>query len=103
MCKHFEQAIAQLAKIQESKEIPQQPLIHLCLMEYSASSINNLAYQPTIPRVTCHMDMFKHWLRTYHPEALLVPVERTTGSRQDLAYEGAAAVYWNRRLVPPCH
>ena len=24
-----------------------------------------------------------HWLRTYHPEALLVPVERTAGWRQD--------------------
>lgn len=46
-----------------------------------------------------HGDMFKHWLRMYHPEALLVPVERTAGSRQDLACEGAAAVYWNRRLV----
>ncbi len=44
-----------------------------------------------------HGDMFKHWLRKFHPGALLVPVTRTTGSRQDLATEGAAAVYWNRR------
>jgi hypothetical protein len=41
--------------------------------------------------------MFLHWLRHHHPGALLVPVERTAGSRQDMAAEGAAAVYWNRR------
>jgi hypothetical protein len=41
-------------------------------------------------------DMFKHWLLKYHPGALLVPVQRTAGSRQDLATEGAGAVYWNR-------
>jgi hypothetical protein len=44
-----------------------------------------------------HGDMFLHWLKQNHPGALLVPVERTAGSRQDLAAEGAAAVYWNRR------
>ena len=44
-----------------------------------------------------HGDMFLHWLKRNHPGALLVPVERTAGSRQDLAAEGAAAVYWNRR------
>ncbi len=44
-----------------------------------------------------HGDMFKHWLRKHHPGALLVPVERTSGSRADLSSEGAAAVYWNRR------
>ena len=44
-----------------------------------------------------HRDMFVHWLKQNHPGALLVPVERTAGSRQDLAAEGAAAVYWNRR------
>jgi hypothetical protein len=44
-----------------------------------------------------HGDMFLHWLKENHPGALLVPVERTAGSRQDLAAEGAAAVYWNRR------
>jgi hypothetical protein len=44
-----------------------------------------------------HGDMFKHWLLKFHPGALLVPVTRTTGSRQDLAMEGAAAVYWNRQ------
>ena len=44
-----------------------------------------------------HGDMFLHWLRVNHPGALLVPVQRTAGSRQDLAAEGAAAVFWNRR------
>ena len=47
-----------------------------------------------------HGDLFKHWLKEYHPHALLVPVQRTAGSRQDLACEGAATVYWNRRYVP---
>ena len=44
-----------------------------------------------------HGDHFKHWLKREHPGALLVPVQRTSGSRQDLAVEGAAAVYWNRK------
>ncbi len=44
-----------------------------------------------------HGDMFLHWLRVHHPGALLVPVQRTAGSRQDLAAEGAAAVFWNCR------
>jgi hypothetical protein len=44
-----------------------------------------------------HGPEFKHWLKAHHPGALLVPVQRTAGSRQDLATEGAAAVYWNRR------
>jgi hypothetical protein len=44
-----------------------------------------------------HGPEFKHWLKAHHPGALLVPVQRTAGSRQDLAKEGAAAVYWNRR------
>jgi hypothetical protein len=44
-----------------------------------------------------HGDQFKHWLKLHHPGALLVPVERSSGSRQDLDVEGAAAVYWNRK------
>jgi hypothetical protein len=40
-----------------------------------------------------HGDMFLHWLKRNHPGALLVPVERTAGSRQDLAAEGAAAMF----------
>ena len=41
-----------------------------------------------------HGDLFLHWLKLNHPGALLVPVQRTAGSR-----EGAAAVFWNRRCV----
>ena len=44
-----------------------------------------------------HGDMFKFWLKKNHENALLVPVERASGSRQDLACEGAGAVYWNSR------
>ena len=44
-----------------------------------------------------HGDQFKYWLHKYHPGVLLVAVERTSGSRQDLAVEGAAAIYWNRK------
>ena len=44
-----------------------------------------------------HGDVFKHWMKKYHPRALLLPVAPTFGSIQDLAVEGAAAVYWNRR------
>lgn len=44
-----------------------------------------------------HGDSFKYWLKNTHPGALLVPVTRASGSRQDLAVEGAAAVYWNRK------
>jgi len=32
-----------------------------------------------------HGAMFCHWLKSNHPGALLVPVERTAGSHQDLA------------------
>lgn len=33
----------------------------------------------------------------YHPGVLLGAVERTSGSRQDLAVEEAAAVYWKQK------
>ena len=42
-------------------------------------------------------DMFLHLLRLPHPGVFLVPAQRTPGSRQDLAAEGAAAVFWNCR------
>ena len=42
-------------------------------------------------------DEFKHWMRENHPGDLLVAVQQTSGSRQDLIVEGASAVYWNRR------
>jgi len=44
-----------------------------------------------------HGVLFKMWMETHHPGALLLAVERATGSRQDLAVEGAAAIYWNRK------
>ena len=44
-----------------------------------------------------HGVMFKTWMDFNHPGALLLPVEHASGSRQDLAVEGAASVYWNRR------
>lgn len=44
-----------------------------------------------------HEQEFKHWINNNHPQALLLPVQRTSGSRQDLAVEGAAAVCWNRK------
>ena len=44
-----------------------------------------------------HGDQFKYWLQEYHPGVLLVAVERAAGSRQDLAVDFAAAVYWNRK------
>lgn len=44
-----------------------------------------------------HGVLFKIWMDLHHPGALLLPVERATGNRQDLSVEGAAAVYWNRK------
>ena len=48
-----------------------------------------------------HGDVFKHWMKKYHPGALLVIVSRNSGSQKYLAVEGAAAVYWNRRYYVP--
>ena len=48
-----------------------------------------------------HVDVFKQRMKKYHPRAMLVPVSRTSVSRQDLAVEGAVAVYWNRRCYVP--
>ena len=44
-----------------------------------------------------HGDQLKYWLQKYHIGVLLVVVERTLGSRQDLAVKGGIAVYWNRK------
>ena len=43
-----------------------------------------------------HGDIFKNWMEKYHLGDLLIPVSRTSGSRQDLDVEGSAAVYCNR-------
>ena len=42
-------------------------------------------------------DFFKLRMEIHHPGALLLPVERSGGSRQDLAVEGAATVCWSQR------
>ena len=39
-----------------------------------------------------HGELFHEWNDTYHPGALLLQVERVSGSRQDLAVEGEGAV-----------
>ena len=43
-----------------------------------------------------HGDEFKEWIARVHPKALLLHVIRTAGSRQDLAFDGARALYMNR-------
>ena len=48
-----------------------------------------------------HGDVFKNWMKKYHPGPLLLPVARTSGSQQDLAVEGAEVVYWNIRYYVP--
>lgn len=45
-----------------------------------------------------HGKEFLHWLKKYHPGALLVPTLRSAGSRHDLNVEGAGAIYYNRSL-----
>ena len=42
-----------------------------------------------------HGDQFFHWMYHPHPGAHLLPVERASGSRQDLAVEGAGALFMN--------
>ena len=38
---------------------------------------------------------FKHYAKRFHPDVPLYPVERTTGSRNDMVLEGAVAAYIN--------
>jgi hypothetical protein len=42
-----------------------------------------------------HGKLFLEWIREYHPGALLLHVERASGSRQDLCTEGSMAIYMN--------
>ena len=42
-----------------------------------------------------HGVLFKMRTETNHPGALLLLVERATGSRHNLAVKGAVAIYWN--------
>ena len=44
-----------------------------------------------------HGHKFKYWLDKYHPDVLLVAVERITGQRHDLTVKDATAIYWNRK------
>ena len=44
-----------------------------------------------------HGELFNTWTKEHHPGALLLHVERATGSRNDLIVEGSGAVYWNRQ------
>ena len=44
-----------------------------------------------------HGEEFKEWIKSTHPGELLLHVERSSGSRQDLFVEGAPAIYWNRQ------
>ena len=62
-----------------------------CLMWLSGLLIKNSFYLQPI-----HGAIFHHWLKLSHPGALIVPLERTAGSRQDLAAKGATVVYWDR-------
>ena len=44
-----------------------------------------------------HGELFRKWMDTHHPGAMLLHVERTSGSRQDLCVEGSGAIYWNQK------
>ena len=44
-----------------------------------------------------HGNEFKYWLEKYHLGLFLAVFERTSGSRHDLAVEGATTMYWNRK------
>ena len=40
-----------------------------------------------------HGELFRKWIETHHPDAVLLHVERTAGSRQDMCVEGAGTIY----------
>ena len=44
-----------------------------------------------------HGEIFGKWMSKNHPGALLLHVERASGSRKDLCVEGSGALYWNRK------
>jgi hypothetical protein len=44
-----------------------------------------------------HRKLFLEWIQEYHPSALLLHVERASGSRQDLCTEGSMAIYMNHQ------
>ena len=43
-----------------------------------------------------HGELFCEWMKSTHSGELLLHVERSSGSRQDIFVEGAPAIYWNR-------
>jgi hypothetical protein len=70
---------------------------HISDLQHANKSLSNKTasvYRQTIPRGTVTVQALAHHISSW---ALLVPVVRTSGWQQDLATEGAAAVYWNRR------
>ena len=40
-------------------------------------------------------ELLREYIETYQPEALLIHVKRSSGSHQDLDFEGSVAVYMN--------
>lgn len=42
---------------------------------------------------------FHKWCNVHHASFPLLPFERVAGSRQDLAFDGAVAIFWNRRII----
>lgn len=42
---------------------------------------------------------FHKWCATFFTSFPLMPFERVAGSRQDLAFDGAVAIFWNRLVV----
>jgi len=57
--------------------------------------INISAYLLTTQKETTK---FKYWAKCYHPGAPLHPVQRSTGSQNDMVLEGAVAAYINAWL-----
>ena len=42
---------------------------------------------------------FEAWRKLNHPSAMWMPLERASGSRQDLAFDGAVPIFLNRKLL----
>ena len=42
-----------------------------------------------------HREIFREWIETYHPVALLLHVDRESGSYKELDVKGTEAVYMN--------
>ena len=72
---------------------------HLCIL----SSISTLVrafdkeFSLCINYPKGHGMLFCKWMKTNHLGELLLHVERSSVSRQNLFVEGAPAIYWNRQ------